>query len=278
MPWPKKVLLVKPVGFRVEYAINPYMLDENGNLQQVDSGRAGEQWKKVTETFARLGLSVATFDGLEQFPDMVFCANQTLPILDAAGTQHFVLSRMKSNQRKGEVPYFKRWAEENGYQTFPMTDFDFEGGGDAIWNYETGELFGGYGFRSDVRAYDVLEKEFGVRVHRLELVREEFYHMDTCLAVIDAGVVAVVASAFASESLRLIRSKFKTVIEIDPDEARQHFAGNCVSVDGKHVMLQKGAAKLAADLRRLGFEPVEADVSEFIKAGGGPFCIKQLFA
>ena len=276
MNWPRTVLMVTPNGFRVEYAINPYMLDSNGNLQNINSLTALKQWTDIKGEFERLGLRVEIVEGRDQFPDMVFCANQTLPVLDQTGAQHLVLSRMNSPQRAGEVPFFKEWADARGTPVFTMTDFNFEGGGDAIWNYETGELFGGHGFRTDPRAYEALEQRFGLQVCRLQLVNEDFYHLDTCLAILNGTTVALVREAFDEKSLKTIESKFTTIIEIDPVEARKYFAGNCVSVDGKNVILQKGSHKLVADLKRHGFKPIEVDTSEFIKAGGSAFCIKQL--
>jgi N-dimethylarginine dimethylaminohydrolase len=41
-------------------------------------------------------------------------------------------------------------------------------------------------------------------------------------------------------------------------------------------VLQKGSASACADLRRLGFKPVEVDTSEFMKSGGSVFCMKQV--
>ena len=55
MNWPCKVLMVTPNGFRVEYAINPYMLDSNGKLQNINSLTALKQW-----TAARMDGGTAT--------------------------------------------------------------------------------------------------------------------------------------------------------------------------------------------------------------------------
>jgi len=46
---------------------------------------------------------------------------------------------------------------------------------------------------------------------------------------------------------------------------------NAVS-DGRHVVLPGQAAGLAAQMKAAGFEPVPVDLSELLKAGGGPKC------
>ena len=38
------ILMVHPEHFRVEYLINPYMTDDNGNLNQIDPEKAISQW------------------------------------------------------------------------------------------------------------------------------------------------------------------------------------------------------------------------------------------
>lgn len=46
---------------------------------------------------------------------------------------------------------------------------------------------------------------------------------------------------------------------------------NAVS-DGRHVVLPAAASRLAAQLAARGFVPVPVELSELLKAGGGPKC------
>src|SRR4051812_33039583 len=92
--WPKRVLMVTPDHFRVDYAINAYMLDSNGKLQNIDQARARQQWENLKNTFISLGLSVEVLPGQPGFPDMVFCANQTLPFPDKTDKMQLIFSRM----------------------------------------------------------------------------------------------------------------------------------------------------------------------------------------
>ncbi len=273
LSWPKKVLMVRPNGYRVEYAINPYMRDASGALQKVDPLKAQAQWDALGAQFRALGLSVEILEGNPQYPDMVFCANQTLPYL--SDRPSVLLSRMHSPQRQGEVQHFAQWAERSGLPITAVTDFEFEGAGDAIWNYPMGELYAGFGWRSDERAYAQVQKCTGAKIHLLKLVSEDFYHLDTCFAVLNATTAAYVPEAFDEAGRETLRHGFKTLIAIDFSEANRHFAGNCVSVDGLHVILQSGAEKFCRQLRSSGFTPVEVETGEFMKAGGSVFCMKQ---
>jgi len=42
--------------------------------------------------------------------------------------------------------------------------------------------------------------------------------------------------------------------------------------DGRHVVLPVQAVGLTSQLARRGYEPVPVDLSELLKAGGGPKC------
>jgi N-dimethylarginine dimethylaminohydrolase len=269
------MLMVRPNGFRVDYAINPYMLDENGQLKKVDQELAMRQWENLKRTFESLGQTVDVIEGDPEFPDMVFSANQTLPYFDREGRQRLLLSRMHAEQRRGEVVHFRRWAETQKIPYTVVDGVDFEGAGDAIWNYETGELLAGVGPRSSLEGYQFLQTLTDVKLHVLRTVSQDFYHTDTSLAVLDAESVAYVPEAFAAESVATLKRVFRRHLVIDREEAKHYFAGNCVSVDGKHVVLHQGATKFLKLLRQNGFTPVEVDVSEFLKSGGAVFCMKQ---
>lgn len=250
--WPSSILMVSPT-----------------------SPKAFTQWARVKSTYQRLGLDVEVLEGDPQFPEMVFCANQCFPFRDQDGRKCIVLSRMSASERQGEIRHFREWAQEKGYQIFEATDFEFEGCGDAIWNFEKTEIFGGYGFRTDVRAYDQIEKIVGRPVHRLLLCDPEFPQLDTCFSVLNAQTAVYVEEAFDGNGLRLLASKFRNLIRIHREEALESFAGNCFSPNGKDVLLHPGALDLREKLYRLGFQLHEVDTSEFIKAGGSVFGLKQ---
>jgi N-dimethylarginine dimethylaminohydrolase len=276
LAWPKNILMVSPNHFRIDYAINPYMTGTDGKLNCVDTATANQQWHALKETFERVGLHVTVLPGQPDFPDMVFCANQTLPFADGSGQKHLVISRMRSNQREGETAFFSQWAAENGWHTHQVTDYSFEGCGDAIWNYERGELWGGYGFRSGPEVYDWLADKVQAPIFKLQLQDEHFYHLDTCFLILGADKVAYVPEAFHEDSRRLIESKFQLRIAISKDEAKNNFAGNAFCIDGRHVVLQSGSTRFCDQLRKNGFVPVEVETREFMKSGGSVFCLKQV--
>lgn len=276
--WPRSVLMTKPIGYKVAYSINPHMSDEFGNLNQVNEDRAMSQWATMKDLLESLGLKVSTLDGQPILPDMVFCANQTFPFKKASGETAFILSHMSSNFRKPEVKFYKEWAEKNGYEVFELASQSaFEGMGDALWNYESGEIFGGYGFRTSLEVYEEIERITNSKVHRLNLVDNRFYHLDTCLTIINKTTAFAVKEAFGPTGWALLQDKFEHLIEIPVDEAIQNFSGNMLCVNGTDIVIQKGAVQTTRLLKEFGLNIHEIETSEFMKSGGSVFCMKQLY-
>ena len=277
MPRPTRVLMTTPDHFRVDYVINPHM---EGHVGTVDPARARVQWDALRAEYVRLGLDVAVVGGAAGQPDMVFCANQTLPALAADGARVAVMSRMHAPERADEVPAYARFFAESGYDVRHLEDSlpgTFEGMGDAIWHPGRRLLWGGYGFRTDRRVYDRLAAALGTAVRPLALHDPEFYHLDTCFCALDEQTVLVYPGAFTAEDLATIRAHFARVIEAPEDEARTLFACNAHSPDGRTVIIQRGCTVTNARLREAGFEVVEVDTDEYLKSGGSVFCMKLMF-
>ena len=276
MPAPSKVLMVEPTHYDVEYVINPYMKNQIG---EVDKMQAQNEWEHLRDGFKELGFTVDVLDGQPGLPDMVFCANQSLPFIGRDGEKHVLMSIMKADQRKGEVPYIESYYRKENYTVNHIegdTVSSFEGMGDALWHFKRGLIWGAYGFRSSLEVYDQISDLYDVPVIALELQQEEFYHLDTCMCVLNENSVLVYSDAFSAEGMKLIKSMFDNVIEASAYEAEKLFAVNAVSPDGKNVLIQQGCTDVNQKLRDAGFYVHEYSTYEFLKSGGSVFCMKMM--
>lgn len=277
IPRPGRVLLTSPDHFEVAYVINPHM---EGHIGDVDAERARAQWDALRAAYERVGMEVSVVAGQPGLPDMVFCANQTLPYLTPGGQRGAILSRMHAPQRKPEVEHYARFFESEGYEVTgldPDLPGDFEGMGDALWHPGRYLLWGGYGYRTDRGVYDRLGDKMGFPVLPLHLEDPDFYHLDTCLCPLDEHTALVYPGAFDDEGLATIRAHFARVLEAPEHEARDLFACNAHSPDGRHVFIQRGCTETNAMLREAGFEVVELDTDEYLKSGGSVFCMKLMY-
>ncbi|MEM8600025.1 MAG: arginine deiminase-related protein [Bacteroidota bacterium] len=277
LPRPSRVVLTAPDYFEVAYVINPHMA---GNLGTVDRARARAQWDALRTAYAELGLDVHTLDGQPGLPDMVFCANQVLPYQRPDGTRGAILSRMHAEQRKPEVKHYADFFRDRGYEVHaldPDLPGDFEGMGDALWHPGRFLLWGGYGYRTDRTVYERFAAKLGFPVIPLRLVDPDFYHLDTCLCPLDEHTALYYPGAFDDEGRALIAAHFERALAVPEAEARDLFACNAHSPNSHHVLIQRGCTETVRMLRAHGYTPVELDTSEFLKAGGSVFCMKNVF-
>src|SRR5579885_1109167 len=189
MPLPMTMLMCPPDNFDVVDVKNPHM---EGNIGNVDKGKARAQWQEVRQAFAGSGAAVECIDPVAGCEDMVFCANQTFVGLDGSGDKLCVLSQMKHSSRQREVSAFAKWFAERNYRVENIpAKVGFEGSGDAIWHPGRALIWGGSGFRSESEAYPYISKFFQAPVIRLPLRSDRFYHLDTCFCAIDEQTVLI---------------------------------------------------------------------------------------
>lgn len=276
MPAPSEVLMVKPTYFDVEYVINPHM---KGQVGQVDKMQAQNEWEHLLDAFKEFGFRVHVLEGMRGMPDMVFCANQSLPFVDSDGSKRVVMSIMHTVQRKEEVNAIESWYRDQGYEILhldPEKVSDFEGMGDAIWHFKRRLLWGGYGFRSSMNAYEQVSDLLDTPVIALELVDDKFYHLDTCFCSLNEKNVLIYPGAFTDTGLELIHALYDNVIEATSYEAEKLFAVNAACPDGKNVLIQQGCTDVNQKLRDAGFSVHEFSTYEFLKSGGSVFCMKMM--
>ncbi|MBL8192652.1 MAG: amidinotransferase [Blastocatellia bacterium] len=271
---PQSILMCPPTYFEVKDIKNSFMQD---NLGKVNIDLARRQWEDLRDTFIKLGKQVFIIDAVPELEDMVFAANQVLPYFSK--TPYVLLSHMRHASRKKEVPYYQDWFKKRGYEILELDssqDLLFEGQGDAIWHPAKQMLWGGYGHRTSLAAYQEIAAKLSVPVIALELHTSDFYHLDTCFCVLDPNTVLIYSEAFTKEGLKLIHHFFPRVMEVPAEDAYKTFACNALSLDYKYVVIQQGAEATNEKLYHAGFEVIEVDTSEFIKSGGSVFCLKMM--
>lgn len=277
MPAPSNILMVRPTHYDIEYVINPHMSD---NVGAVDKMQALNEWQHLYDGFKELGLNVEAIDGIEDLPDMVFCANQSLPYIRKDGRKGVLMSIMNSDYRKPEVKRIKKYFKEQDFEIQHLNSENiesFEGMGDALWHFKKRLIWGGYGFRTSAGAYEEISEKLNTPVIALELVDDKFYHMDTCMSMLNSDSVMIYADAFTETGLEMIHNMFGTVIKASKYEAENLFAVNAASPDGKNVLIQQGCTDINKKLRDAGFSVHEYSTYEFIKSGGSVFCMKLLY-
>jgi N-dimethylarginine dimethylaminohydrolase len=273
---PDKILMCEPKYFDITYFGNDFM---KGNINNLDKIKAVKEWYDLKSVYENLGFKVSLIPAVEGQVDMVFTANQSLPLIDRYGEKIVFMSKMKNKERQNEVKYFEDFYKQNGYKIIHLPDIitHFESMGDCAIDYERKILFGGYGYRTQSEVYDFIADYVDFKIHRIHLQNPVLYHLDTCFSIINLHTAVIDKSAFTDADIEMFKIYFEDIIYADAEENMQYFVCNCHSPDGKNVIVQKGSKKFKEEILKRGLNLKEVDTSEFIKSGGSVFCMKMMF-
>lgn len=229
-----------------------------------EKGVAVSQWSNLHHHIIRLGGWVEYVPHADGWPDMVFTANAGL----VRGNK-VVLAHFRHPERAGEERYYREWFEQAGFSVVEVRGGTFEGEGDALFAGD--KLFCGYGFRSELAAYEEIGQELTVsKLIPVRLRDDRFYHLDTCFCPLTPELALLFPGAFDAESLKNIE-RVMEVIPVSSVEAA-HFVCNAV-VLGSDIVLPAGCPETYQILKERGFTTHPVELDEFLKAGGAAKCL-----
>lgn len=266
-PWADQptLLMCPPTLYDVNYVINPWMA---GNVNRSSPQRAKTQWTALHDALAKIA-NVQLVQPQPGCPDMVFTANAGL-VYDGI----VALSSFYHPERQGEEPHFRRWFQESGFQVCDIPRVTpFEGEGDALFEVDGSRLWAGYGPRTREMSHRQLTDLWDVEVISLRLIDSRFYHLDTCFCPLSNGEVMYYPPAFDAESQKRIERgypKAKRICVSESDALR--FACNAVNI-GRTILLNRISAELCAELGSFGYDVIQVELTEFLKAGGAAKCL-----
>ncbi|MFD2766347.1 dimethylargininase [Micromonospora eburnea] len=262
VPRKRTYLMCSPEHFAVEYAINPWM----DVTTPVDAELAVKQWDRLRETLVGLGHEVHLLAPERGLPDMVFAANGAF-VVD--GTVYG--AQFKHEQRTAEAAAHRAFYEKNGWRFIAPSETN-EGEGDFAYlpDAHGGLILAGHGFRTELAAHAEAQEALGRPVVSLHLVDPRFYHLDVALASIDDENIVYYPGAFSAASQKVLAQLFPDAVLADDSDALA-FGLNLVS-DGRNVVLNSEATRLAGRLKAAGYTPVPVELAELKKGGGSVKC------
>ena len=269
------ILLVDPAWFDVHYTINPWMRPEVWRAEGKElSAQARAGFEALAACLGDLGCRVTIAPGEVGLPDMVFPANAAV-VLD----RRALLARFRHPERQGEEPafaaLFDRFVADGVIDEVGVLPAGChqEGAGDSIWDAHRQQFWAGWGQRSTRAAADRIAAYFDQAVVPLELVTASAYHLDVCFAPLSGGEVLWYPPAFSNESRARIMAQVGADLLISAtDEELAAFNVNAVNI-GRDIVMSRCTPRLKALLGAHGYRVHEVDVSAFMLAGGGAFCM-----
>ena len=293
------VLMGDPTHFSVQGGANPHTRTRWGAKRRVDPTLAISQWQRLRDTLRDLGVHILVVPPDAAHPGLVYPANagfmQGVGACRPLAERCFHLANLLPT-RAGEKPHYKRVLAAAGIRTTDVDErFRFEGEADFFPAGDVHLLTHGglerqrfvptlafppwkriYGFRTDVGVEDLLIPIVAPRrIVRVELCLEAHYHGDTVLCAFGRGRRFLLAyrAGIAAKAWQPLQVRFgEHLIELRDEDAARYAANSFALNRGTEsflVMPDGVSDRLLGQVRERGVTPVTADVSEFLKKGGG---------
>jgi len=172
-----------------------------------------------------------------------------------------------------------------GYKTHTCP-FKWEGEADLKYLYDN-IYIGGYGQRSDIQAFEWMEKEFDMNIIKIEMVDEYLYHLDCCIFPLTKDKTLICTELFTPEELAQI-SQYTDIIDISVDDTYNGIAnsvrlGNMILCASNISELTRADENYEAEKHKIntlekicfneGLEPVFFNISEYMKSGAMLSCM-----
>jgi dimethylargininase len=257
---PSKKALVRRPGPRLAEGLVTHI-----EREQVDVGRATEQWEAYTEALRAHGWETVEVDPADDCPDAVFVEDTVVMYRNVA-----LITRPGAEARRAETVGVEETVASLGCSVNWIWEPGTLDGGDVLKVGDT--IYVGRGGRTNAAGVQQVRAAFeplGARVVAVPV--SKVLHLKSAVTALPDGTVI---GHIPQVDRPALFPRFLSV----PEEA----GGHVVLLGGHKLLISASAPKTAELLADLGHEPVVVDISEFEKLEGCVTCLsvrmRELYA
>jgi len=263
---------------------NVWMQELEEEALKVNKGVAYRQFLDLYQFVAGNSLAYI-LPATGNFQDLVYVANLGIYLPHIKDSNNIIMANFTSEPRQGEEKVGKPFFESMDYEVH-MCPFKWEGEADLKYLYDN-VYIGGYGIRSDIKAYEWMEEKFGMKIIKLEMVDEYLYHLDCSIFPLTKEKTLVCTELYNDDELAEL-SQYTTVINIDINDTLNGIAnsvrlGNTILCASNISEMTRADENFEAEKHKIntlekicfneGLEPVFFNLSEYMKSGAMLSCM-----
>jgi N-dimethylarginine dimethylaminohydrolase len=263
---------------------NVWMQELEEEALKINKGNAYRQFLDLYQFVAGNGL-VCNLPAKGNYQDLVYVANLGIYLPHIKDSNNIIMSNFTSEPRQGEEEVGKPFFELMDYKVH-MCPFKWEGEADLKYLYDN-VYIGGYGIRSDIKAYEWMEKEFDMKIIKLEMVDEYLYHLDCSIFPLTMDKTLVCTELFNEEELAEL-SQYTNIVNVEVDDALNGITnsvrlGNMILCASNISEMTRADENYDAEKHKIeslekicfneGLEPVFFNLSEYMKSGAMLSCM-----
>lgn len=227
-----------------------------------------KEHEMFVEAYKKAGVEVEFLKPDEERPNSVFARD-----FGGCVKEGYIMGRFKLDMRYKEHIDYKKRMEELG---IPMIGEVKEGlfeGGDFMFMNEHWVAVG-MADRTNEAGLGEIKKilePLGYEVTGVPL-KKEYLHLDMCFNLVDDHLAVSYRQGLPEEFRKLLAKRNIEIIDVPEDAIYLH--GCNLQALGEHrVMSLKQNERVNEKLAAKGMEVIELDITEILKAGGGPHCM-----
>ncbi len=266
----RDVLLGPPENFRwlPTSAISKATLESGATF---DAELAQAQHRELVSIYEAAGVTVHRLEPDAALPYQVFARDSSVGTPEGA-----VVTQLKQSWRRGEYAPVVRFYSGADIPIWRMITAGSIEGGDVLIVEPGVMLIGNGEERTEVGAARQLAgwmEELGWEV-RIEPIPGQFVHIDVLVSILAPKLAAVCVESASGGLTAWLRGKGFEILEVSTADAFK-LGVNAISLGEERVISTAGSAKLNDQMRSLGLEVFDPDLSMFTAGGGGAHCLAQ---
>jgi N-dimethylarginine dimethylaminohydrolase len=264
------VLLGPPENFKwlPTSAISKATLESGDRF---DTELAQAQHRELVAAYESAGVEIHRLAPDPALPYQVFARDSS--VMTPFGP---VVTQLKQPWRRGEYAPVIRFYQDAGIPIWKLITAGALEGGDVTIVEPGCMLIGNGEERTEIAAARQLagwlEAE-GWEV-RIEPIPGHFVHIDVLVSILAPKLAAVCVESASGGLVAWLRGKGFEILEVSTEDAFK-LGVNAISLGGERVLSTAGSGKLNDQLRSLGLEVLDPDLSMFTRGGGGAHCLAQ---
>lgn len=261
----KKVLLSKPKFLK------PAPINEIAKLWKdttMDVDKMIEEHQIFVDAYKKAGVEVEYLEADEKRPNSVFARD-----FGGCVKEGYILGNFKLPLRyKEHVDYEMRMKELGIPKIAEVREGLFEGGDFAFMNEKWIAI--GMADRSNAKGAAEIKAQLEPLEYEVTAVplKSQYLHMDMCFNLVDDHLAVAYKEGLPEDFVKRLE---KEEIEIIPVPEESIFLHGCnLQALGNHRVLSlKRNSAVNEALASKGMDVIELDITEILKAGGGPHCM-----
>lgn len=261
-----KKVLVSPPSFLKPAPINEIAKKWKDTVLDVEKMEAEHQL--FTDAYRKLGIEVVYLEADIERPNSVFARD-----FGGCVKEGYVLGNFKLPLRYKEHMDYERKMKELGIPVIARCkEGVFEGGDFAFLNENVIAI--GMADRSNEKGVSEIAeqlKPYGYEVFGVPL-NPEYLHLDMCFNLVDDHLAVAYVEGLPKDFRDRLNHMDIELISV-PEAAIFAHGCNLQSVGNHKVISLTANTRVNEELSKKGMEVIELNITEILKAGGGPHCM-----